>query len=109
MWTLASERGYSISHLAEWLCRAPARLVGLDHRKGMIAVGYDADFVIWNPQTTFRVQPSMLHHKHKLTPYAGQTLSGLVETTYLRGRKIYDRGQFSEKALGTMLLRRGEG
>src|SRR5256884_3482298 len=83
MWTLASERGYSISHLADWLCRAPARLVGLDHRKGMIAVGYDADFVIWNPQTTFRVEPSMIHHKHKLTPYAGQILSGVVETTYL--------------------------
>jgi allantoinase len=108
MWTLASERGYSISHLADWLCRAPARLVGLDSRKGAIAVGYDADIVIWNPDETFRVEPSMIYHKHKLTPYAGQTLNGVVETTYLRGRKIYDRGQFSEKALGTMLLRRGE-
>jgi allantoinase len=107
MWTEALERGYTISHLAEWLCRAPARLVGLDKRKGAIAAGFDADIVIWNPQGVFRVEPAMIHHKHKLTPYAGQTLSGIVETTYLRGEKIYDRGQFSEKALGTMLLKRG--
>ena len=105
MWTEAQERGYSINHLAEWLCRAPARLVGLEKRKGAIAAGYDADLVIWNPQEGFRVEPSIIHHRHKLTPYAGQTLTGVVTMTYLRGEKIYDRGQFSEKPLGVMLRR----
>jgi allantoinase len=105
MWTEAQERGYSINHLSDWLCRAPARLVGLDNRKGMIAAGYDADLVVWNPQATFRVEPTMLHHRHKLTPYAGQTLTGVVNVTYLRGEKVYDHGQFSEKPLGVMLRR----
>ena len=105
MWTEGSERGYSISHLAEWLCRAPARLVGLDNRKGAIAAGYDADILVWNPQEKFRVEAAMLHHRHKLTPYAGQILSGVVEETYLRGRKVYDRGQFLEKPSGVMLRR----
>jgi allantoinase len=73
----------------------------------MIAAGYDADLVIWNPQESFRVEPAMLHHRHKLTPYAGQTLTGVVKVTYLRGEKVYDRGQFSEKPLGVM-LRRGK-
>jgi allantoinase len=107
MWTLASERGFTINQLAEWLCRAPARLVGLDHRKGAIAVGHDADIVVWNADQTFRVEPSMIHHRHKLTPYAGQTLSGVVEQTFLRGQKIYDRGEFSSQPLGLM-LKRGE-
>lgn len=107
MWTLGSERGYTINHLAEWLCRAPARLVGLDKRKGAIAEGYDADMVVWNPGAAFRVEPQMIQHRHKLTPYAGQTLSGVVEQTYLRGEKIYDGGQFSEKPSGAMLRRGG--
>jgi allantoinase len=105
MWTLGNERGYSINHLAEWLCRAPARLVGLDSRKGAIAAGFDADMVVWNPQATFRVEPTMIQHRHKLTPYAGQTLNGVVEQTYLRGEKIYDGGLFSEKPSGVMLRR----
>lgn len=105
MWTQALERGYSLNHLAEWLCRAPARLVGLEKRKGAIVAGFDADLVIWNPQTTFRVEPSMLHHKHKLTPYAGQTLSGEVEATFLRGKMAYDHGRFAESPQGTLLKR----
>ena len=108
MWTLARERGFSLSHLAEWLCRAPAGLVGLNKRKGAIAAGFDADIVIWNPEKEFRVEPSMIQHHHKLTPYNGQTLSGVIEETYLRGRKVYDRGWFYEKPSGEMLLRRGE-
>ncbi|HKR02131.1 MAG TPA: allantoinase AllB [Pyrinomonadaceae bacterium] len=105
MWTLARERGYTVNRLAEWLARAPARLVGLDKRKGTIARGFDADLVIWDPDASFLVEPSMIQHKHKLTPYSGRTLSGVVEETYLRGRKIYDRGQFSEEPAGVLLKR----
>ncbi|HJU53627.1 MAG TPA: allantoinase AllB [Pyrinomonadaceae bacterium] len=105
MWTLARERDYTVSHLAEWLSAAPARLVGLEERKGAIAVGRDADFVIWDPQAEFRVEPAMLHHRHKLTPYNGQRLSGVVEMTFLRGEKIYDRGQFAINPTGRLLKR----
>ena len=103
MWTAARARGYSVSRLAEWLCRAPARLAGFDQSKGSIAVGHDADIVIWNPEKEFRVEPTMLHHRHKVTPYAGQTLNGVVEQTYLRGETIYDHGEFAAKPLGMIL------
>jgi allantoinase len=106
VWTEASSRGYAVPRLAEWLCNGPARLPGLD-RKGRISVGCDADFVIWNPDRRFSVDPAKLHQRHKITPYAGREFSGVVETTFLRGRKIFDRGEFSPSPLG-QILRRGD-
>jgi allantoinase len=108
MWTHARERGHSLERLIEWLASAPARLVNLDKCKGAIAPGYDADIVVWNPEETFRVEPSTLEHRHKLTPYAGQMLKGVVETTFLRGEKVFDRGEFSNEPRGSMLMR-GDG
>ncbi|HEX2715237.1 MAG TPA: allantoinase AllB [Candidatus Acidoferrales bacterium] len=105
MWTAARRRGFSLEKLAEWLCRAPARLVGLERRKGAIERGVDADLVVWNPEASFRVEPAKLHHRHKLTPYAGQELNGVVEATFLRGEMIYDHGRFPASPVGTMLLR----
>jgi allantoinase len=105
MWTDAERRGCGFEQLAEWLCHAPARQVGLDGRKGSIAVGQDADIVIWNPAQELRIEPSMIHHRHKLTPYAGEVLHGIVEKTFLRGRMVYDGGEF-EKPGGHLLLRK---
>ncbi|MFY9691153.1 MAG: allantoinase AllB [Candidatus Acidiferrales bacterium] len=106
VWTQARSRGYSVSRVAEWLCAGPARLAGIGARKGAIAVGCDADFVMWNPDATFRVDAARLHHRHKVTPYAGQELAGVVETTFLRGRKIFERGEFPALPAG-QILRRG--
>jgi allantoinase len=103
IWTEASQRGYSHEDLARWLCRAPAKLVGLENRKGVIAAGYDADLVIWNPAAQFSVKGDALQHRHKLTPYEGRTLSGVVEKTFLRGRKIYDGGEFIGEPRGLLL------
>ena len=91
VWTLAQQRGYSVQRVAEWLCLRPARLAGLGKQKGTIAVGCDADFVVWNPEGKFRVQPSELYQRHKLTPYAGMEMRGVVAATFLRGRKIFER------------------
>lgn len=105
MWTEMQRRGYSINRLADWLAHAPARLAGLERRKGSITVGSDADILIWNPDEEFRVEPNALHHRHKLTPYAGRTLSGVVRQTFLRGQKIYDDGEFASVPSGTILKR----
>jgi len=105
MWTQLQKRGYSIGHLVKWMCHAPAQLAGLAERKGRIAAGYDADLVVWKPEESFRVEPSQLHHRHKLTPYAGQVLNGVVETTFVRGRKSYNRGEFSSTPVGAILQR----
>jgi allantoinase len=107
VWTQAAFHGYAVPHITGWLSRNPARLAGLEKRKGTIAVGCDADLVIWDPAAKFAVDPAKLHHRHKITPYAGRELAGIVETTFLRGRKIYDRGGFSSAPLGRVLNREG--
>jgi allantoinase len=105
VWTEARERGYAVTHLAKWLCEGPAALAGLTGKKGAIAVGCDADFVIWDADAKFRVEPAQLHHRHKVTPYAGRELAGRVEATFLRGRKLFERGEFSAGPVGHVLQR----
>ena len=104
VWTEAQKRGFGISEVAEWLCRAPARLIGLENSKGSIRVGCDADLIIWNPKHSFTIEPETTHHRHKLTPYANLKFVGAVQTTFLRGRKIYDAGQFIGAPQGVLLL-----
>jgi allantoinase len=103
MWTEASERGFSLIDLMRWLCSGPARQVGLQERKGLIAPGLDADLVIWNPEQTFDVDSSALLHRHKISPYTGETLSGIVQKTFLRGRKIYDGREIQGPPTGQFL------
>jgi len=104
MWTVARGRRFSIVDLSEWMCRTPAALVGLGDRKGLIAPGYDADLVVWNPEAQFTVGSTIIRHRHKMTPYEGHELYGVVEKTFLRGEKIFDCGGFSPTARGTVLL-----
>lgn len=104
VWTDARRRGIPLERLPAWLCRGPARLAGL-RRKGEIERGFDADLVIWNPEASFRVEPPLIQHRHKVTPYAGEVLHGVVEATYLRGEKIHERGSCLGEARGRWLRR----
>ena len=105
VWSEARRRGFSLLDITRWLCYEPARLVGLEKRKGSIAEGHDADLVIWDPEAEFTVAPAALQHRHKITPYHGQVLTGLVQKTFLRGQKIYDDGEFCFDTAGKFLLR----
>lgn len=80
------------------MCNGPADLAGI--RKGRIAAGYDADLVVWEPEERFRVTPSIVQHRHKVTPYAGEQLSGVVKATFVRGRKVWEDGRAVGKPSG---------
>jgi allantoinase len=83
----------------------PARLVGLDHRKGAIIPGRDADLVVFDPHAEWTVTPDDLHYRHRISPYIGREMTGRVMTTYLRGRKVFDHGEFIGQPSGQLLNR----
>jgi allantoinase len=92
-------------HVIAALTTRPAALTGLAERKGAIAAGCDADLVVFDSDAQFAVTPEMFHHRHKTTPYLGYALRGIVDATYLRGRKVYERGQILSGPTGQLLER----
>jgi len=95
VWTEAVRRGIPPIRVVEWMSTAPARLAGLAGRKGVIAPGADADLMIIDPEARFVVDPARLEHRHRVTPWAGHELSGVVQATYLRGELIHEEGRLS--------------
>lgn len=100
VWTEAQKRGFDLQDLARWMSEGPARIAGLAGCKGSIAPGWDADFAILDPAATFRVEPEMIHHRHKVTPYRGAELRGVVKATWVRGKKVFENGAFVGGASG---------
>ncbi len=93
VWTAARSHGLTLGHVCRWMSAAPARLAGLDARKGAIAAGMDADLVVFDPDETWAVDPARLLQRHKLTPYAGMRLTGRVHETWVRGRVVFREGE----------------
>ncbi len=98
------KRGMSYNQMAELLCWNPAQRFGLP-QKGDIAVGYDADLVLVDPNETFVVRASDSESQQGYTPFEGMELTGRVKSTFLRGNLIYDRHQVIGSPTGQYLRR----
>lgn len=103
--TECRNRGLPPARIARWMAEAPARLAGLYPRKGVIAPGADADLVVVHPEQSFTVHGRHLRHRHKVTPYDNETLVGVVQTTYLRGRVVYEAHHDHDPRAGRLLVR----
>jgi allantoinase len=100
MWTEASRRGFTLADITRWMAAAPARLAGCSARKGRIAEGCDADFVVFDPEAEFVVTEDRLYYRYPISPYLGKKLRGAVKATYLRGQLAFSGGAFCGEARG---------
>jgi dihydropyrimidinase len=82
----------------------PAKLYGLYPRKGTIAIGADADLVIWDTSKRQPIRNEMLHHEVDYTPYEGIEVSAWPGMTLSRGRVVWDGTNFLGEAGGGEFL-----
>jgi len=95
MYTMAvHERKLPLHKLMQLMTANPARIFGISPQKGHIAPGSDGDFVIYNFNKKWTVEPGNLFMNVDFTPFDGWEMHGAVETTFLRGMKIFDKGNF---------------
>ncbi|MGC8781202.1 MAG: dihydropyrimidinase [Anaerolineae bacterium] len=96
----------TVERWVEACCTAPARLFGLAGRKGVLAIGADADVVIFDPERPVTFGRAVLHENCDYTPYEGFALRGYPILTMLRGRVIARDGRFvGERGGGRFLPR----
>ena len=84
-------RRISLECLARITASEPARFFGIDHRKGHLRVGFDADFVVFDERERWTVRAEELHNLNRYTPLEGREITGRVLSTFVRGRRVYNR------------------
>ncbi len=91
-------RNIPIEKIAALVTLNPARVHALFGKKGDIALGFDADFVIFDPSRKKKVTHRDLHSAQDFTPFEGLELNGWAETTILRGNVVYENGKLLNPA-----------
>jgi dihydropyrimidinase len=83
----------TIARLVEVLASAPARIGGMYPRKGVLAVGADADVVIFDPNARRTIRAADLHSACDYDPYEGWVVTGWPEIVVARGAIVFERGE----------------
>mgnify|MGYP000870034517 CR=1 FL=1 len=86
------KRGIPLERIARITSFNPAKRFGLYPRKGVIAIGSDADLVLVDLRKSFTLKEGDLLYKHKHSPYVGKKFRGVVFQTILRGKVVWDSG-----------------
>ena len=99
-----------VNRFVELTSTGPARIFGMFPRKGTIAVGSDADIVIFDPEremTISRHDPRTHHMNVDYSAYEGFRVRGFTETVLLRGRVVVDDGEYIGRAGDGQFIKRG--
>lgn len=106
-WTNCEANGLNLYDVNRFLSLNPAKILDMDKNKGKIAVGFDADFCIWDPSAEFTVMKEDIMFKNKISPYIGKKLKGKVHATVVRGYIVYEaKDPTFDKPIGDILLKR---
>ena len=101
---------FSLNRFVELTSTGPAKIFGLFPKKGTIAVGSDADIVIFDPerQETISVHNQATHHMNiDYSAYEGMTVKGFTETVLSRGKVIVDKGNYVGRPGDGAFVKRG--
>jgi dihydropyrimidinase len=90
----------SLHQFVELTSLAPAKLYGLYPRKGTIAVGADADIVVWDPEKRVTIANDALHHAVDYTPYEGIEVTGWPRHCFSRGELLVEDGRLLNAKAG---------
>jgi len=102
--TEGRKRGLSYQRIAELVSANPASRFGL-HTKGRIAEGYDADFCVVDPDTSWVVRAAESESTQEYTPFEGFELTARVTDTFVRGRQVLADGKIVGEPQGQYLHR----
>lgn len=104
-WT-ALKNSMELSQFIPLLTEAPAKMLRIANRKGKIAVGYDADLVLWTPEEFSVIKAADILYKHKISPYVSRPLFGKVKETIVNGETVYNGKVITQKNKGKWVLRK---
>jgi len=103
IWTAGEKKGLSLEKMIPLLTEKPAKFLGLDHKKGKIKKGYDADLTVWQEDVSFIVKENIIEHRHKASPYVNQTLKGKIIHTFVNGVQIVKDSKLNKLNEGKLL------
>ncbi len=101
------EQGMSLNRFVELTSTAAAKMFGLFPKKGTIAVGSDADIVIFDAKREQTISAKTHHMNVDYSAYEGKTIRGVVETVLSRGRVVVENGEYKGKPGDGRFLKRG--
>ena len=99
------KRGLLIEKLIPLLTQNPARFLGLEDKKGKLAVGLDADITVWDDKQEFKITEAIVQHKHKATPYLDESFLGKVFHTFVNGVQVVKDSKLKTLQQGKILIK----